>query len=338
MIRFQRGYQASSRVMSTVDEMLDTLINRTGRVGPVSAGRITEGMTGRRLLSRPEREHARASRSPSARSRPAAGSSKPSDDPLATHNALRLRSELAGIAQRPALDRRREGLARHDRRRARRRSPTSSSAPASSRSRARTARSARPTATRSPTRSTSSSRRRRARRTPPTAGATSSPAQDTDDAAVHPGRRRHLRRRHRRPIARQIGAGQSDPGQRPRRRRPRQRRRPTRKLLTTLRTLAADLRSGNLAGAPRRRRSTGLEANLEDVTSARGVVGALTTRLEAAERPPRADRGGHDRRCSRRPRTPTSPRPSSSSPPSSPSTRPPSRAARPSSSPPSSTS
>jgi flagellar hook-associated protein 1 len=33
MIRFQRGFQASSRVMSTVDEMLDTLINRTGRVG-----------------------------------------------------------------------------------------------------------------------------------------------------------------------------------------------------------------------------------------------------------------------------------------------------------------
>jgi flagellar hook-associated protein 1 FlgK len=33
MIRFQRGYQASSRVMSTVDEMLDVLINRTGLVG-----------------------------------------------------------------------------------------------------------------------------------------------------------------------------------------------------------------------------------------------------------------------------------------------------------------
>ncbi|MEZ5120068.1 MAG: flagellar hook-associated protein FlgK [Solirubrobacterales bacterium] len=33
MIRFQRGYQASARTMSTVDEMLDTLINRTGRVG-----------------------------------------------------------------------------------------------------------------------------------------------------------------------------------------------------------------------------------------------------------------------------------------------------------------
>ena len=33
MIKFQRGYQASSRVMNTVDEMLDQLINRTGRVG-----------------------------------------------------------------------------------------------------------------------------------------------------------------------------------------------------------------------------------------------------------------------------------------------------------------
>ncbi|WP_372788456.1 flagellar hook-associated protein FlgK [Paraconexibacter sp.] len=33
MIRFQRAYQASARVMSTMDEALDTLINRTGRVG-----------------------------------------------------------------------------------------------------------------------------------------------------------------------------------------------------------------------------------------------------------------------------------------------------------------
>jgi flagellar hook-associated protein 1 FlgK len=33
LVRFQRGYQASARAMSTVDEMLDTLINRTGRVG-----------------------------------------------------------------------------------------------------------------------------------------------------------------------------------------------------------------------------------------------------------------------------------------------------------------
>jgi flagellar hook-associated protein 1 FlgK len=33
MIRFQRGYQASARAMTTVDELLDVLINRTGRVG-----------------------------------------------------------------------------------------------------------------------------------------------------------------------------------------------------------------------------------------------------------------------------------------------------------------
>ena len=33
MIRFQRGYQASARVMSTLDQMFDTLINKTGSVG-----------------------------------------------------------------------------------------------------------------------------------------------------------------------------------------------------------------------------------------------------------------------------------------------------------------
>jgi flagellar hook-associated protein 1 FlgK len=33
LIRFQRGYQASARAMSTMDQMLDTLINRTGTVG-----------------------------------------------------------------------------------------------------------------------------------------------------------------------------------------------------------------------------------------------------------------------------------------------------------------
>ena len=33
MIRFQRAFQASSRAMNTMDELLDTLINHTGRVG-----------------------------------------------------------------------------------------------------------------------------------------------------------------------------------------------------------------------------------------------------------------------------------------------------------------
>ncbi|MGX7681043.1 flagellar hook-associated protein FlgK [Jatrophihabitans sp. DSM 45814] len=33
MLTYQRAYQASARVLTTVDDMLDTLINRTGRVG-----------------------------------------------------------------------------------------------------------------------------------------------------------------------------------------------------------------------------------------------------------------------------------------------------------------
>jgi flagellar hook-associated protein 1 FlgK len=33
LVRFQRGYQASARALSAMDELLDDLINRTGRVG-----------------------------------------------------------------------------------------------------------------------------------------------------------------------------------------------------------------------------------------------------------------------------------------------------------------
>ena len=33
MIRFQKGYSASSRCLTTMDEMLDKLINSTGMVG-----------------------------------------------------------------------------------------------------------------------------------------------------------------------------------------------------------------------------------------------------------------------------------------------------------------
>ena len=33
LITFQRAYQASSRVLTSIDEMLDKLINGTGRVG-----------------------------------------------------------------------------------------------------------------------------------------------------------------------------------------------------------------------------------------------------------------------------------------------------------------
>ena len=64
----------------------------------MSAGRITEGMLGRRLLSDLRASTARMA---TAQRQIASGKriDKPSDDPLATHNALRLRSELAGIAQ-----------------------------------------------------------------------------------------------------------------------------------------------------------------------------------------------------------------------------------------------
>jgi flagellar hook-associated protein 1 FlgK len=33
MISFQRAYEAASRVLTSIDEMLDVLINRTGTVG-----------------------------------------------------------------------------------------------------------------------------------------------------------------------------------------------------------------------------------------------------------------------------------------------------------------
>ena len=33
LLKYQRGYQASSRALNAMDDMLDQLINRTGRVG-----------------------------------------------------------------------------------------------------------------------------------------------------------------------------------------------------------------------------------------------------------------------------------------------------------------
>ena len=32
-MKFQRGFQASSRALNAMDEMIDLLVNRTGRVG-----------------------------------------------------------------------------------------------------------------------------------------------------------------------------------------------------------------------------------------------------------------------------------------------------------------
>ena len=33
MLAYQRAYEGAARVLTTIDEMLDTLINRTGVVG-----------------------------------------------------------------------------------------------------------------------------------------------------------------------------------------------------------------------------------------------------------------------------------------------------------------
>ena len=53
------------------------------------------------------------------------------------------------------------------------------------------------------------------------------------------------------------------------------------KLLSTLRSLSNNLRTNDMA-ALRATNLSALTANLEEVTSARGVVGALTTRIESA--------------------------------------------------------
>ncbi len=63
----------------------------------MSAGRITEGMLGRRLLSD---LNASTQRIGTAQRQIASGKriDRPSDDPLATHSALRLRNELSALA------------------------------------------------------------------------------------------------------------------------------------------------------------------------------------------------------------------------------------------------
>ena len=97
LVRFQRGYQAASRAFSTMDEMLDTLINRTGKVGPV-AMRITQSMLTARCPGRPAALGHR--RWPRPRSRSPAASASPSrpTTPIGTHDAR----ALPRRARRPA--------------------------------------------------------------------------------------------------------------------------------------------------------------------------------------------------------------------------------------------
>jgi flagellar hook-associated protein 3 FlgL len=244
----------------------------------VSAGRITEGMLGRRLLS-----DLRASthRIATAQRQIASGRriDKPSDDPLATHNALRLRSELAGIAQdRRTIDDARGWI------------DTTDSALATM---TEVVHRARELALQGANGAIGQTERvkladeidqlietAKSAANASYGGRYVMGGQDTDDAPYTPGGV-DTYDGDTAPVARQIGPGVAvqinipgvdilgnGSGDT--------------KLLATLRTLSADLRSGNLAGV-RGPALVDLSANLEDVTSARGTVGALSTRLESAQ-------------------------------------------------------
>lgn len=244
----------------------------------MSAGRITEGMLGRRLLS-----DLRASthRIAAAQRQIASGKriEKPSDDPLAAHNAMRLRSELAGIEQdRRTIDDTKGWLDTTD-------SALATMTDVVHRARELALQGANGTMSQSD-RNKLADEIDQLVETAKSAGNASYggryvlAGQETDDPPYPPGGG-DAYGGDAGAIARQIGPGVSvqvnvlgsavlgSGG-------------PDGKLLSTLRTLAADLRSGNLSGL-RGPALNGLSTNLEDVTSARGTVGALSTRLEAAQ-------------------------------------------------------
>ena len=244
----------------------------------MSAGRVTEGMLGRRLLSD---LRASTQRIATAQRQIASGRriDKPSDDPLATHNALRLRAELGGIQQDKRTISDTKGWL-----------DTTDSALATITDVVHRARDLALAGANGAIGQTE--RNKLADEVDQLIETAKSAAnssyggryvfggQDTDDPPYTPGAV-DTYDGDGGVIARQIGPGVSvqinipgvnilgngtaDT-----------------KLLTTLRTLAADLRGGNLPGL-RGPALNSLETNLEDVTSARGVVGALSTRLESAE-------------------------------------------------------
>lgn len=244
----------------------------------MSAGRITEGMLGRRLLSD---LRASTQRIATAQRQIASGRriDKPSDDPLATHNALRLRSELSGVAQdRRTISDTKGWLDTTD-------SALSTITDVVHRARELALQGANG-AIGQTERNKLADEVDQLIETAKSAANSSYggryvfAGQDTDDPPYTPGAvdaydgdTGAIARSIGPAVSVQInvpgvdilGNGAADT-----------------KLLTTLRTLAADLRGGNLAGL-RGPALNDLTANLEDVTSARGTVGALTTRLEAAE-------------------------------------------------------
>ena len=197
MVRFQRSYQASARAMSTMDEMLDVLINRTGRVGLYEHAHHDRDDAAQRPRGP---QHALGQRLTKTQAKIASNKEikRPSDDPYGAAHAMALRQTLGRQRAVPA-----------QRRRTRR----------AGRTRPRTRW----------TRSRGSSTRAhkllsRAPPTPPTPRAQGDRRRDRadhpghqaerqrqlprqvhlrrhrdDDAAVRDGRRRHLQRRRRRP-------------------------------------------------------------------------------------------------------------------------------------------
>ena len=244
----------------------------------MSAGRVTENMLGRRLLSD---LRASTQRIATAQRQIASGRriDKPSDDPLATHNALRLRSELAGIAQdkrtisdtKGWIDTTDSALATitdtvH---RARELTLQGANGAMSQSDRNKLANEIDQLIETAKSAANSSYGGRyvlagQDTASPPyTPGGPDAYGGDTASIArqIGPG----VSVRISIPGVDILGNGTADT-----------------KLLTTLRTLAADLRSGNLPGL-RGPALNDLSSNLEDVTSARGTIGALSTRLDAAE-------------------------------------------------------
>ena len=244
----------------------------------MSAGRITEGMLGRRLLSD---LRASSNRIATAQRQIASGKriDKPSDDPLATHNALRLRSELAGIAQdRRTIADTKGWIDTTD-------SALGTITEVVHRARELTLQGANGAMSQADRNKLAEEIDQLIETAKSAANASYGgryvlAGQDTDDPPYAPGAV-DAYGGDTAAIARQIGPGVAvqinvpgvqvlgNGGA-------------DGKLLSTLRGVAADLRSGNVAGL----RGPALNAftsNLEDVTSARGVIGALSTRLESAE-------------------------------------------------------
>ncbi len=244
----------------------------------MSAGRVTEGMLGRRLLSD---LRASSERIATAQRQIASGKriDKPSDDPLATHNALRLRSELEGIAQdRRTIDDTKGWLDTTD-------AALGTMTDVVHRARELTLQGANGAMSQSDRNKLADEIDQLIETAKSAANASYGgryvlAGQDTDDPPyasgavdAYGGDTAAIARQIGPGVAVQInvpgsnvlGSGGADG-----------------KLLSTLRTVAADLRSGNVAGL-RGPALNALTTNLEDVTSARGVIGALSTRLESAE-------------------------------------------------------